>query len=124
MHALSNGRYTTFMSNAGGGASRWEGLDLTRWRSDPTRDPWGQWTYLQDLDLGRSWSATPQPMGAPGQDERVLFHPPQVTFHRRDGDVDGRGGGDRRPIRRGRRVGSRLAGSRRRRRSDRRGKRH
>ena len=87
VHALSNGRYTLFMSNAGGGASRWEGLDLTRWRSDPTCDAWGQWAYVQDLDLDQTWSATPQPLGAPGQDERVTFHPHQITFHRRDGDV-------------------------------------
>jgi len=90
VHALSNGRYTLFMSNAGGGASRWEGLDLTRWRSDPTRDAWGQWAYVQDLDQGRTWSATPRPMGGPAQDERVTFHPHQITFHRREGDVSTR----------------------------------
>ncbi len=87
VHALSNGRYTLFMSNSGAGASRWEGLDLTRWRSDPTCDAWGQWIYVQDLDLDRTWSATPKPVDAPGQHPRVTFHPHQITFHRRDGDV-------------------------------------
>ncbi|MEX2500922.1 MAG: glucoamylase family protein [Trueperaceae bacterium] len=90
VHALSNGRYTLFLTNAGAGASRWEGLDLTRWRSDPTCDAWGQWTYVQDLDLLRTWSATPRPVDAPGQDARVTFHSHQVTFHRRDGDVSTR----------------------------------
>ena len=33
---LSNGSYVTVLTNAGGGASRWRGLSITRWREDRT----------------------------------------------------------------------------------------
>ena len=82
VNVLSNGRYTVFISNAGGGGSRWAGLDLTRWRADATRDACGTWTYLQDLDSGRLWSATRQPTGADGQHETVSFHPHAAEFTR------------------------------------------
>ena len=35
---LSNGNYVTSVTNAGGGASLWRGLSVTRWRRDVTRD--------------------------------------------------------------------------------------
>ena len=35
---LSNGNYVTVVTNAGGGASFWRGLAVTRWRRDATRD--------------------------------------------------------------------------------------
>ena len=52
-------------TTGGGGFTRWKGLDVTRWRSDPTTDEWGEWLYVQDLRpttgdrAGASaWSAT------------------------------------------------------------------
>ena len=61
MHLLSNGRYHVAISAAGGGWSRWCGLAVTRWREDATRDCWGQFCYLRDLDGGAVWSNTWQP---------------------------------------------------------------
>ena len=54
---LSNGRYVTVVTNAGGGASRCRGLAVTRWREDPTRDPGSQFLYLRDVRSGAVWSA-------------------------------------------------------------------
>ena len=82
VNVLSNGRYTVFLSNAGGGGSRWAGLDLSRWRADATRDAHGVWTYLHDLDSGRLWSATRQPTGVDGQQETVSFQPHASAFSR------------------------------------------
>lgn len=39
---LSNGRYGVMITAAGAGYSTWQGLDVTRWREDATRDCWGQ----------------------------------------------------------------------------------
>ncbi|MEJ2667081.1 MAG: glucoamylase family protein [Deinococcales bacterium] len=83
VNMLSNGRYTVFISNAGGGGSRWAGLDLSRWRADATRDAHGVWTYLHDLDSGRLWSATRQPTGVHGEHETVSFQPHSAGFSRR-----------------------------------------
>ncbi len=83
VNVLSNGRYTVFLSNAGGGGSRWAGLDLSRWRADATRDAHGVWTYLHDLESGRLWSATRQPTGNDGQQETVSFQPHSAEFSRR-----------------------------------------
>ena len=40
-HLLSNGRYTTMLTAAGSGYSRWGDLALTRWREDATCDDFG-----------------------------------------------------------------------------------
>ncbi len=61
VHLLSNGRYHVVVSNAGGGYSRWRDLAVTRWREDATRDCWGTFVYLRELELGDFWSAAYQP---------------------------------------------------------------
>ncbi len=57
VHTLSNGRFSTLITNAGSGYSQWQGLSLTRWEADSTLDNWGNWIYLQDRDSGDLWSA-------------------------------------------------------------------
>ncbi|NMB87789.1 MAG: hypothetical protein GYA17_05490, partial [Chloroflexi bacterium] len=42
-HVLSNGHYNVLLTNAGGGASSWGSIDLTRWRPDMTLDNYGAW---------------------------------------------------------------------------------
>ncbi|MHB1295388.1 MAG: GH36-type glycosyl hydrolase domain-containing protein [Anaerolineae bacterium] len=80
VHLLSNGRYTLLLSSSGGGYSRWQDWDLTRWRTDTTLDNWGTWIYVQDLDRDRLWSISAQPLpGAPGNPE-VTFAPHQVSY--------------------------------------------
>jgi cyclic beta-1,2-glucan synthetase len=58
---LSNGRYHVMVTNAGGGYSRWQDLAVTRWREDGTRDAWGTFCYLRDLESGAVWSTAYQP---------------------------------------------------------------
>ena len=58
---LSNGRYHVMVTNAGGGYSRWKDLAVTRWREDATRDAWGSFCYLRDVDSGAFWSTAHQP---------------------------------------------------------------
>ena len=52
VHFLSNGRYGVLITSAGAGFSCWQDLDLTRWRADTTREDWGTWIYLQDVENG------------------------------------------------------------------------
>ena len=84
---LSNGRYVTAATNAGGGASMCAGLPVTRWRRDSTRDADGQFLYLRDARLGDVWSATHQPTLVAADEYAVTFSSERATFRRRDGEL-------------------------------------
>ena len=85
---LGNVPYTTLITNAGGGFSRYGNLAVTRWRHDSTRDNYGQWCYVKDMSTGHVWSTAHQPSGTEPQWYRVLFASDRITFIRRDGDID------------------------------------
>ncbi|HXT19388.1 MAG TPA: glucoamylase family protein, partial [Thermoanaerobaculia bacterium] len=84
---LSNGNYTTVVTNAGGGASFCGGRAVTRHRQDPTRDPGGQYLYLRDVRSGLTWSATYQPVGREAEEYLATFQPEKATFRRRDDGI-------------------------------------
>jgi cyclic beta-1,2-glucan synthetase len=84
---LSNGRYVTSVTNAGGGSSVWRGLPVTRWRRDATRDADGQFIYLRDVRSGLVWSATYQPSRREPDEYSVTLGADRADFRRRDGDV-------------------------------------
>ena len=85
---LSNGRYGVVMSDAGTGASTYQGLDVTRWREDATGNCWGQLCYVRDLTSGDVWSIGRQPLGQSDGEYEFVFHAHKAEFHRRDGDVE------------------------------------
>ncbi len=86
VHLLSNGRYHVMISSAGGGYSRWRNLALTRWREDPTRDCWGTFIYLRDLDSGEYWSAAHQPALRAARRYEVIYTQARAEFRQfRDG---------------------------------------
>jgi len=62
-HLLSNGRYSVMLTAAGSGYSRWKDIAVTRWREDSTRDNYGAYIFLRDINNGHVWSATAQPLG-------------------------------------------------------------
>ncbi len=86
-HFLSNGRYSSLITAAGGGYSTWKGIDLTRWRPDPTLDNWGTWIYIQDQESGATWSSGLQPTLAIGDEQQVFFSSHVARFHRQDGPL-------------------------------------
>ena len=67
VHLLSNGRYAVMLTAAGAGYSRWRDMAVTRWREDATRDDWGSFVYLRDVQSGKTWSAGLHPIGARGR---------------------------------------------------------
>jgi cyclic beta-1,2-glucan synthetase len=84
-HMLSNGRYAVMMTAAGSGYSRWRGLDVTRWREDSTRDPWGTYVFLADGSSGKFWSAGYQPAGVEPDSYEAVYSEDRVEIHRSDG---------------------------------------
>ncbi len=87
---LGNVPYTTLITNAGGGFSRYGGIVVTRWRRDTTRDNQGEWIYLKDLSTGRVWSAAHQPVAVDADSYHVLFASDRAEFFRRDGEIETR----------------------------------
>src|SRR5271169_2224815 len=88
VHLLSNGRYHVVVTNAGGGYSRWRDLAVTRWREDPTRDCWGSFCYLRDVDSGSFWSTAFQPTLKPSRRYQAIFTQARAEFRRRDDRID------------------------------------
>jgi cyclic beta-1,2-glucan synthetase len=74
---LSNGRLTSLLTDAGGGGLSWQGLALTRYQPDATRDDEGIWIYLRDEHKGRVWRAT-------SAEGRTTYSMHTAEFHRRE----------------------------------------
>jgi len=89
-HFLSNGQYTAVVTNAGGGASSWRGLAVTRQRDDPTCDPGSQFIYLRDVRSGLRWSAAFQPVCREPERYLVTFRADDALFERTDDGIETR----------------------------------
>ena len=87
-HFLSNGRFTTAVSNAGGGFSMWRDLAITRRRDDRTSDAAGSAIYLRDPWAGVVWSATYQPVCQEPEQFEATFDLDKITFRRRDHEIE------------------------------------
>ncbi len=88
VHLLSNGRYHVVITSAGGGYSRWRDLAVTRWREDATRDCFGAFCYLRDLDSGALWSTAWQPTLKAGKRYQAIFTQSRAEFRRSDDRID------------------------------------
>jgi len=88
VHLLSNGNYTTVLTNSGGGYSQYQGIAINRWRSDSVRDNWGIYFFIQNLNSKEYWSATEQPCGIAPEEYEVIFEPDKATYIRKDGSIE------------------------------------
>lgn len=85
---LSNGRYQVMVTSAGGGFSRWKDVAISRWREDVTRDNWGTFIYLQDVDSGAVWSAAHQPTRTAATTYQAMFSEGRAEYRRRDHGIE------------------------------------
>jgi cyclic beta-1,2-glucan synthetase len=85
---LGNGRYSLMLTNTGGGYSQWGGFEITRWRSDPTRDPWGTFCYIREAEGDRLWSATYQPTAGRVESYSAGFATDRAVFQRLDNGIE------------------------------------
>src|SRR5579871_5063724 len=91
-----NGHYALMVTNAGAGYSRWNDFDVTRWRSDTTRDAWGSFYYIRDPQAGPQaghqagtiWAAAYQPVGGPLGSSSASFSPDHAKFERRVSGIE------------------------------------
>nr|WP_241093355.1 glucoamylase family protein [Xanthomonas sp.] len=85
---LSNGRYHGLLTSAGGGYSRLRDMAITRWREDGTRDNWGSFCYLRDVDSGDYWSAAYQPTAVAVDHYEAIFSDAKAEFRGRKRGYD------------------------------------
>jgi len=85
---LSNGKYHVMVSNSGGGYSRFNDLAVTRWREDVTRDNWGSFSYVRDLEDGEFWSNTFQPTLKEADSYEAIFSQGRAEFRRTDKGIE------------------------------------
>ncbi len=85
---LSNGKYHVMVTNAGGGYSRWKDFAVTRWREDVTRDNWGTFCYIRDLDSNAFWSNTRQPALQKGEKYEAVFAHGHVDFRTANHEIE------------------------------------
>ena len=85
---LSNGRYHGLLTSAGGGYSRMRDMAVTRWREDGTRDHWGSFCYLRDVDSGEFWSAAYQPTCVAVDHYEAIFSDAKAEFRGRKRGYD------------------------------------
>ncbi|GAC1652373.1 MAG: hypothetical protein NVS4B3_14480 [Gemmatimonadaceae bacterium] len=90
INVLGGPAYSVLLTNAGGGYSRSNGLDVFRWRADPTRDNTGQSVYVRDVTSGNVWSVAHQPTGVHAASYHVAFATDRVVYTRSDGPIDTR----------------------------------
>jgi len=88
VHLLSNGQYHVAITSAGGGYSRWRGISVTRWREDPTRDCWGNFCFIRDLDNGAVWSTAWQPTTTVARKYEAIFTQARAEFRRIDDQIE------------------------------------
>ena len=86
-HVLANGEYSVMITAAGSGYSRWREVALTRWREDPTCDPYGAYLFLRDVANGQVWSAGYQPAGREPDRYEVEFSEERARIVRTDGPI-------------------------------------
>ncbi|MEK6303548.1 MAG: glucoamylase family protein [Acidobacteriota bacterium] len=84
---LSNGVYSVVVTTAGSGYSVCDGLAVTRWREDVTRDNWGSFCYLRDVRSGAVWSAGHLPVPGKPQSYEVALAEDKAEFRRSDAGI-------------------------------------
>ncbi|MFA5666754.1 MAG: glucoamylase family protein [Candidatus Cloacimonadaceae bacterium] len=85
---LSNGRYHLMLTNAGASYSRWNELDVTRWREDRISDNYGTFCYIRDLETMEYWSAAYQPTLKETKNFEAIFSEDRVEFRGSKLDYD------------------------------------
>lgn len=84
--ALSNSHYLTLINDRGNGFSRYETIQLNRYRKITEQD-YGMFVYVKDLDQNKVWSNTYSPMNVTPEKYNVVFASDRVKFSRYDNEI-------------------------------------
>lgn len=88
-HLLSNGNYSVMVTNSGCGYSKYQNLDVTRWRVDTTCDKWGSCFFIRDTERNAYFSTASFPSGnSPTSSYSVNFSNHKVEISKKDIALD------------------------------------
>ena len=84
---LSNGSYSTMISDSGSGYSKKDDMTIYRWKGDTTSDSSGMFFYIKNLNSNDFWSATYEPCKEENDDYSIEFTLDKARFERKDGNI-------------------------------------
>lgn len=84
---LSNGSYSTMITQSGSGYSKKDDMTVYRWKGDSTTDSSGMFFYIKEKDSENYWSATYEPCKV-DDNYKVEFTLDKATFQRKNGDIE------------------------------------
>ncbi len=87
-HLLSNGNYSVMVTNAGSGYSRFQDIDITRWRADATKDSLGTFFYVHEPEKNVTFNSAFQPLRVLSFHYQVKFFSHQVEIKRKDFGIE------------------------------------
>lgn len=87
VNMLSNGNYSSIISNKGSGYSKAGDISIYRWREDVTLDSSGMFFYIKNINSNEFWSATYEPCKNEGEEHKIIFFPDKAEFSRKDGNI-------------------------------------
>lgn len=85
---LASDNYAIMATNTGTGYSRWEGLDINRWRADATCDKLGSFVYIRDMEKKTFWSTTYAPVYSSSSSYNVEFKADKAKYVTRDSGIE------------------------------------
>lgn len=85
---LSNGNYSIMVTNSGSGFSRFQDVDITRWRADATCDNWGTYFYIRDVERKETICNAYHPLNKPSASYYVNFSNHKVTIKKKESGLD------------------------------------
>lgn len=88
VNLLSNNRMSAMITNSGGSYLRWEDMDVTRWRADATKEDYGSFCYVKDVETGAIWSTAYQPTHVKPKKTIIHFTSDKAEFRRIDEDIE------------------------------------
>lgn len=84
---LSNGSFTSVISETGGGFTRYGGMAVSRWHEDPVAETPGSCIYIRDVTANAVWSPAFEPCRKFAEEQKAQFSLDKACFLRRDGDI-------------------------------------
>ncbi|GFP74160.1 GH36-type glycosyl hydrolase domain-containing protein [Clostridium fungisolvens] len=85
---LSNGSYSTIITNSGSGLSKKGEMTVNRWKSDTTDEGGGVLFYIKNLNSNEYWSPSYEPCRVAGDEEVVQFTLDKAFFKRSVGNIE------------------------------------
>lgn len=87
-HMLSNGSFSTLLTDRGTGYSKFNDILVTRWREDAVSNKSGCFFFIKNVNTGQVWSSSFGPLNEVPSKYEVKFSSDKGEYTRQDGDIE------------------------------------